>query len=169
MKVVLPPEIAIEDTARRLQNGGQVVAKRTRVITENAPPPYTTATLLQDAVARLGWSGRQVMEVAQELFEQGLITYPRTDSIHIAQEAERLAKEFLRQTYGHRRFSLWPKRRNGHGAHEAIRPTDPRTTPEVVETTAQGQLLYRLIWQRFLASYMPPAKIRVIEIEVEVP
>ena len=65
----------------------RVAEKRQEIVQEDAPPPYTTATLLEDAVQLLGWSAGKVMQVAQLLFEKGLITYPRTDSTHIAPEA----------------------------------------------------------------------------------
>ena len=177
MKVLLPPEADTQAIAQRLSAGrGTVVAVRERVITEPPPPPYTTATLLQDAIPRLGWTADQVMETAQRLFEQGLITYPRTDSTHIAPQARRAGEEIVRTLFGPQALPRgWKRllhsrgRDKAEGAHEAIRPTDPSRLPDTVEAHPQEQLLYRLIWQRFIASLMRPAKIRLVEVEVEVP
>ncbi len=178
MKVHLPPKADTQAIAQRLSSGGTVVAVHERVITEPPPPPYTTATLLQDAIPRLGWTAAQVMETAQRLFEQGLITYPRTDSTHIALHARQAGEETARALFGpralpsgwKRRLLGWKQNEEAEGAHEAIRPTQPSRLPDAVETQQpQDQLLYRLIWQRFIASLMRPAKIRLIEVEVEVP
>jgi len=175
MKAILPPEGEASAVAERLSAGqGKVVAVRERVITEPPPPPYTTATLLQDAIPRLGWTAAQVMETAQRLFEQGLITYPRTDSTHIAPQARRAGEEVISALFGVRALPMgWRRllrgRARAEGAHEAIRPTDPSRLPDTVETHPQDQLLYRLVWQRFIASLMRPARIRIVEVEVEVP
>ncbi len=177
MKVLLPPEADTQTVAQRLSAGtGTVVAAHERVLTEPPPPPYTTATLLQDAIPRLGWTAAQVMETAQRLFEQGLITYPRTDSTHIAPQARQIGEEVVRVLFGPGALPIgWKRllrgwgRDEAEGAHEAIRPTDPSRLPDTVEIHPQDQLLYRLIWRRFIASLMRPAKIRLVEVEVEVP
>ena len=144
------------------------VKKGTRLRSPAAP--FSTSTLLQDAAQRLGWQARRTMNVAQELYEgvdvegigaMGLITYMRTDSLRISDEARAAAKEFIENTYGSRYIPEKPRAYRAGGAnvqdaHEAIRPTMPSLTPDAAKSslTADQYKLYRLIWSRFLASQM---------------
>lgn len=138
-----------------------------------APPPFITSTLQQTAGSRLGFGTRMTMQVAQQLYEgvelgaegaAGLITYMRTDSVNIAQEAQQSALAYIRATFGEEYAPKKPNRYRSRGgaqeAHEAIRPTDVARTPErVAPYLDQRQLrLYRLIWRRFVASQMTPAR-----------
>ncbi|MFA5935481.1 MAG: type I DNA topoisomerase [Patescibacteria group bacterium] len=139
------------------------------------PAPFTTSTLQQEANRRLGFSAKQTMTIAQKLYEGmevgtqgavGLITYMRTDSVNLADRFLKDATAFLSEAYGKeyvldevRKYKT--KSKGAQEAHEAIRPTDPARTPdEVAAYLDPGQLkLYRLIWQRALATQMPDAKL----------
>ena len=132
--------------------------------------PFSTSTLLQDAAQRLGWQARRTMSVAQELYEgvdiegvgaMGLITYMRTDSLRISDEAKAAAKNFIDNAYGSSYLPKAPKNYRAGGnnvqdAHEAIRPTMPDLTPDTARAslTPDQYKLYKLIWSRFLASQM---------------
>ena len=137
-----------------------------------APPPFSTSTLQQAGNSVLHFSATQTMRYAQQLYEGvelgssgavGLITYMRTDSLTIAREAQVAAAEFIRGTYGTEfvpeKFNQFKNKASAQEAHEAIRPTDVRRTPE----SLAGHLdpaplkLYTLIWKRFVASQMTPA------------
>src|SRR5206468_6235685 len=132
----------------------------------NPAPPFITSTLQQDAGRKLGFSAKKTMTVAQQLYEGvelgdegavGLITYMRTDSVRIAQEAqaeargwasERLGAEYLPETP-----PVYKSRGSAQEAHEAIRPSDVARDPKSLARflTKDQQALYRLIWERFLA------------------
>ncbi len=144
------------------------VRKGTR--TKSPSAPFSTSTLLQDASSRLGFQSRRTMSVAQELYEGveveglgavGLITYMRTDSLRISDEAKAAAKSFILNNYGDSYLPKAPKSykskdSNIQDAHEAIRPTMPDLTPEKAKAslTADQYKLYKLIWSRFIASQM---------------
>lgn len=138
---------------------------------QSPAPPFITSTLQQEASRRLGMSASRTMRIAQELYEGvelgeeavGLITYMRTDSTRVAEEALRLVRDLIRETHGKnylpsqaRRFKA---KKDAQDAHEAIRPTDVRRTPESVARflSADQARLYELIWKRFVASQMADA------------
>lgn len=131
--------------------------------------PFTTSTLQQEAARRLGFSVRQTMSLAQRLYEAGSITYMRTDSTTLSNQAIDGAKKFINQKYGadylHTR-QYQTKSRGAQEAHEAIRPTDFQK--EKSGADAQQQKLYNLIWRRALASQMAAAKIDRTEIVISV-
>lgn len=143
--------------------------------------PYTTSTLQQDASHRLRFSASKTMRLAQELYEglplgpeghMGLITYMRTDSTHIAAQAQAEARAFIEETYGPEfrpaRPPQYKNRKGAQAAHEAIRPTSVYRTPEkVAPYLSRDQLrLYRLIWERFVASQMSPARYQTMSVRV---
>lgn len=144
------------------------VKKGTR--TRSPAAPFSTSTLLSDAAQRLGWQSRRTMSVAQELYEgveiegmgaMGLITYMRTDSLRISDEAKAMAKEFIENAYGSQYLPKTARNYRAGGsnvqdAHEAIRPTMPELTPDTAKSSLTGDQykLYKLIWSRFLASQM---------------
>lgn len=147
----------------------QVETKERR---KSPPPPFTTSTLQQAASSRLGYTASRTMRIAQRLYEGvdlpegtvGLITYMRTDSVRVSPEAVALAREVIREVFGEAYLPEAPRvyrnRREGvQDAHEAIRPTDPRRTPEGVRRylSEEEYRLYDLIWRRFLASQMREA------------
>lgn len=132
------------------------VEKKTR--RRSPPPPFTTSTLQQEAQRRLGFSLQRTMRTAQSLYEKGLITYMRTDSVHLAPEALKAIHAVLAEKYGPQAVSprTW-ETRSAHAqeAHEAIRPTDPHLAQ--AGDTPDEQKLYALIWKRTLAGQMPEA------------
>ncbi|MEP0805696.1 MAG: hypothetical protein HRF47_09415 [Chloroflexota bacterium] len=149
--------------------GEWTVAAREERIEDEAPPlPYTTADLLEDASLRLGWTAEQTMAAAQSLFEQGLITYPRTDSPRVSPEARQAARQVIAERYGADAWgNLSPAEGSEQDAHEAIRPSDPQRAPDGLSIPPQEQALYRLIWGRFLAAHMRPAKVKVVTVILE--
>lgn len=149
--------------------GEWTVAAREEHIEDEAPPlPYTTADLLEDAALRLGWTAEQTMQVAQSLFEQGLITYPRTDSPRVSPEARQAARQVIAERYSADAWgNISPSEGSGQDAHEAIRPSDPQRAPDGLSVSPQEQALYRLIWGRFLAAHMRPARVRVVTVILE--
>jgi DNA topoisomerase-1 len=130
------------------------------------PPPFTTSTLQQTAINRLGFSSKQTMRVAQKLYEQGLITYMRTDSVNLSLDSLMSAKKVLEQKYG-KKYALDSPRyyknrsKGAQEAHEAIRPTQPSKTPDELSPSLDSRevKLYRLIWERMLASQSSQALI----------
>jgi DNA topoisomerase IA len=169
---------SLTEAERAAQSLGtlRVLSQNTRMVEETAPPPYTTLTLLEDAAEKFGWSGERSMNTAQSLFEQGLITYPRSDSTHVAQEAVEVAHQIIREEHGITALNLLnlgaqllgASSEKSSGAHEAIRPTDPRQGPEETAGLLSDQAqLYGLIRQRFIGSQMRPARYQVIEVELE--
>jgi DNA topoisomerase-1 len=145
-------------------------------------PPFTTSTLQQSASARLRMSPAETMKVAQELYEGvdigegkpvGLITYMRTDSTAVAPAAQAAARQVIEEMFGARYLPATPptyktRVKNAQEAHEAIRPTDVRRTPEALKPhLSERQLkVYDLIWRRFVASQMAPAEYDVTTVDV---
>ncbi len=125
-------------------------------------PPFTTSTLQQEAGRKLRLSGRQVMSIAQGLYERGFITYMRTDSVTLSDEAIGEIRSYITRDYSEKHVSQNGSRKyqnkvkNAQEAHEAIRPALPLRSPESLSGELRGQDLtvYRLIWQRTLASQM---------------
>jgi len=159
----------------------QVRSVKRREKKRNPAYPFTTSSLQQEASRKLGFTVRRTMAVAQQLYEglplgeeghTGLVTYIRTDSTRIADEAALAAGEFIERNYGkeyvpERRRE--PDRRAGEqGAHEAIRPTDVNRTPDSVKPylTPDQYRLYRLIWERFVASQMAPAILDTVSVDI---
>lgn len=170
-------EVGSRAEAERIQ--AETRGARVRVIDvrrgtrrRNPPPPYTTSTLQQDAANRLGFTVRRTMVVAQQLYEGvelgdagpvGLITYMRTDATRVADSAREAARGLVTERLNSDYLPAEPPRhragKRAQEAHEAIRPTDPWRTPAVVGPylDKDQSRLYRLIWERFMASEMAPA------------
>ncbi len=187
------PQIPNQQEANRLateieaqsSTGGQsffVSDRQVKDKQQRPAPPFITSSLQQLAGARLRMTTRQTMAVAQQLYEglemgesgsTGLITYMRTDSFAVAREAQAKARDYIKQEYGAEfvpaKPNVYRARRGAQEAHEAIRPTDVERTPEAMAGyLSPPQLkLYRLIWQRFVASQMAPAKLRQTSLEVK--
>ncbi len=130
-------------------------------VRRNPLPPFTTSTLQQEASRRLRYSAKQTMRLAQSLYEKGLITYMRTDSLNLSPEATAAAKDWIGKKLGQEYASSAPryfkaKSRLAQEAHEAIRPTSPGLE-EAPTDDAREKKLYDLIWRRFIASQLPPA------------
>jgi DNA topoisomerase-1 len=133
-------------------------------VRRNPSPPFTTSTLQQEAARKLGFSAKQTMVVAQQLYERGHITYMRTDSLNLAQSALAQAREVIAAEFGKDYQLPEPrvyanKSKGAQEAHEAIRPTDLSQTPELMKTKLDRsqQRVYDLIWKRTLASQMQQA------------
>ncbi|MDK2966974.1 type I DNA topoisomerase [Lacrimispora sp.] len=149
---------------------------------KKAPIPFTTSTLQQEASKVLNFSTQKTMRLAQQLYEGvevaghgtvGLITYLRTDSTRIAEEADVAAREFIEKQYGSRYLANGEQSKKSNvkiqDAHEAIRPTDIALTPVIVKESLQRDLfrLYQLIWKRFAASRMQPAVYETTSVKVK--
>ena len=179
----------IKDEALALRLAAELKTRDLRVadliektIRKNAPPPFITSSLQQAASSALGFSPSRTMRIAQKLYEgvdlghgsaSGLITYMRTDSFSIAQEAREQAKEFILKEHGPEFLPETPNvfrsRSSAQEAHEAIRPTDPARTPASLKDVLERDdwRLYDLIWRRFMASQMAPARIAQRTAEIE--
>ena len=135
-------------------------------------PPFTTSTLQQEASRRLSFNARRTMKTAQELYEGielegrgavGLITYMRTDSLRVSEEAQKAAAEIIKSRFGEEYLPAKPRmyksRNNAQDAHEAIRPSTIDITPEEIKSSLSSDQykLYKLIWERFMASQMENA------------
>lgn len=148
---------------------------------KKAPIPFTTSTLQQEASKVLNFSTQKTMRLAQQLYEGveiaghgtvGLITYLRTDSTRIAEEADTAAREYIEKQYGSQYVAQGEQSKKTNAkiqdAHEAIRPTDIALTPVMVKESLQRDLfrLYQLIWKRFAASRMQPAVYQTTSVKV---
>lgn len=144
-------------------------------------PPFTTSTLQQEASRRLSFQARRTMKAAQELYEGldveglgtvGLITYMRTDSLRISDEARAAGNQFILDTYGEKYLPKKPRHYKSKGnvqdGHEAIRPSMPGVTPESVKSslTSDQYKLYKLIWERFIASLMESCLQETVKVEI---
>jgi len=142
-------------------------------IKKNPLPPFTTSTLQQTAVKQLGFSAKKTMLMAQRLYEKGLITYMRTDSVNLSNESLAAAKNWLEKELGPKYSGQAPrvfttKSRLAQEAHEAIRPTDVNKNPAQKNIEDQSERkLYDLIWSRFLASQMPQAEFYATQIDLK--
>lgn len=156
------------------------VAKRNQV--SKPPPPLTTSLLQQQASSKLRFSAKKTMALAQELYEGlevgeegsvGLITYMRTDSFRVADEALDECRKLIPEKYGEQYLpeqpNRFPARKGEQGAHEAIRPTSAYRAPEQVEPflSRDQHRLYTLIWSRFVASQMKPAIYAVTTVDID--
>lgn len=174
-KPAIPAKGDAEALLRDLQGASLRVSEiRTRETARRPLPPFITSTLQQAASSVCGFSPYRTMSLAQKLYEGvdlgnettvGLITYMRTDSVNIANDARDAARDFITKTYGAAYYpekpNFYKSRAGAQEAHEAIRPTDVTRTPEKLRASLEPAALklYELIWKRFVASQMAPAKI----------
>lgn len=163
---------------KALIEGGQFnVANVEKKPTKRNPyAPFTTSSLQQDASSRLGLSPNRTMQIAQRLYEDGLITYMRTDAVQMAPEGIAMARSVIGKYFGEEYLPekariYQTKAKNAQEAHEAIRPTDMFKRPEQLSLDADQAKLYGLIWRRTLASQMKSAEIdrTTVDIAVNVP
>lgn len=130
----------------------------------NPPSCFTTSLLQQESYTKYHYSPKLTMSIAQDLYESGFITYMRTDSVNLSKDAQNSILNYIKQTYGenYSQFRTFKnKNMNAQEAHEAIRPSDIKLTPELFENNSKSKnhsLLYELIWKRTIASQMSPAK-----------
>ena len=171
-------ESILKDLEDRALQVAQVIR---RDITRKAPPPFITSSLQQAASRFFDFTPSRTMRVAQKLYEGaemgegpvGLITYMRTDSFNIAAEALQACRALIAEQFGREYLpehpNFYKSRSSAQEAHEAIRPTDVRRRPEDVAAFLDPEelKLYRLIWQRFVASQMAPARIEQRTVEID--
>jgi DNA topoisomerase-1 len=148
----------LEDAEYRVESIEKKEAKK------NPLPPFQTSTLQQAAWQKLKYPARFTMGLAQQLYENGLITYHRTDSLNLSEQSLKSAQNFIVQNFGQEYYAGAPrqfktKSKGAQEAHEAIRPTEPKNSPEKLSATLDKKQfkLYDLIWRRFLASQMSQA------------
>ncbi|HJU86665.1 MAG TPA: type I DNA topoisomerase, partial [Gemmatimonadota bacterium] len=174
--LLLLDETGAEALARRLEGAAfRVTAVKEKPYTSRPAAPFTTSTLQQEANRKLGFSARRTMRIAQSLYENGHITYMRTDSTNLAQVAVEAARDLVRAEYGEAFLPAQPrvyqsKVKNAQEAHEAIRPAGhPFELPEALEgeLSAEEFRLFELIWKRTVASQMSDARGRRMTITIE--
>lgn len=163
-----------EQIFNTLKNSEWIIASvEKKAISRNPLPPFTTSTLQQESFRKIGMSAKQTMMYAQQLYEGiyigeegsvGLITYMRTDSVHLSEDSLTAARHVIGKLFGEkynlpspRRFKT--KSKGAQEAHEAIRPSNPERAPESLQSFLDKRQykLYELIWRRFMATQMPPA------------
>ncbi len=173
---------------KRLEGADYVVTDVKKSVRKKSPaPPFTTSTMQQEASKKLGFAAAKTMKNAQTLYEGveiegmgavGLITYMRTDSLRISDEARDAAYKYIESAYGKSYIPSAPKiyktKSGAQDAHEAIRPSMPELTPERVKeslsSTNEGKeqyKLYKLIWERFIASQMANASLDTVSVNIE--
>lgn len=183
-KISIPNEDTVKEILKEISGISPVVdTVKKRTTKRNPLPPFITSTLQQDAIRKLRFSAKKTMVVAQQLYEGielgqggpvGLITYMRTDSTRIADEAAKEAIFLIRETkgddYAIKDVRVFKTKKKVQDAHECIRPTSVRHTPDsVASSLTQDQLkLYTLIWKRFMACQSAPARIDTQNIIIQV-
>jgi len=158
-----------------------VASVKKTIAKSHAPAPFITSTMQQDALNKLGFSLKQTQSVAQELYEgvslggegkTALVTYIRTDSARVSPDAQNAARDFIREKFGTRyvpaKPNIYASKKGAQDAHEAIRPISVERTPESVKALvgAPQYRLYKLIYDRFLASQMADAEYGVLTVDV---
>ena len=162
-KLAIASEAEAKKIEKELDGASYVVREiTTKETSRNPSPPFTTSTLQQEASRKLGWSAKQTMMAAQKLYETGLITYMRTDSVNLAESAiaqaiEVVSKHFGKEYSEPRKYST--KSKGAQEAHEAIRPTD--------FSVSSKDKLYELIWKRAIASQMATAKLDQTSVDID--
>ena len=173
----------VDAVIRETENEAFTVKSVKRTDKQRSPsPPFTTSTMQQEASRKLSMTPRRTMAIAQQLYEGidiegegtvGLITYMRTDSLRLSEEAIASAREFITGRYGAAYCPAKPNRykakANAQDAHEAIRPSNVNWTPEELkkDLTAEQYRLYRLIWSRYVACQMANAVYDSVSVEIE--
>ncbi len=176
-------EAIAKQVVEELESAQYVVVKVDKKEKKGKPaPPFHTSSLQQRASTVMRFSASRTMRIAQQLYEGvdvgdegtvGLITYMRTDSFRVADEAIDACREVIAQKYGDKYLpakpNVYKSRKQAQGAHEAIRPTDVTRTPEDMKSHLNNDQLrlYKLIWERFVASQMKPAVYNVTEAEIQ--
>ncbi|MCK4283078.1 MAG: type I DNA topoisomerase [Candidatus Brocadiae bacterium] len=159
----------------------KVASVKKRATRSKAPAPFITSTLQQAANNRLGFTAQQTMRIAQQLYEGvdigtetvGLITYMRTDSTRVAKQALGACRRFIGQQYGDdyvpEKPNVFRSPKGAQAAHEAVRPTDTSRRPEDVRPHLSDRQykLYELVWRRFVASQMTPARFNVTDVQIQ--
>ncbi|MEA3293064.1 MAG: type I DNA topoisomerase, partial [Patescibacteria group bacterium] len=176
-KILSKFEIKSKEDAKEIVRGlkgakYQIKEIKAKEIKKNSLPPFITSTIQQEAWKKFHFPVKFTMKIAQKLYEIGKITYHRTDSLNLSEESLVSAKKFIDTKYGKNYFSLKKyktKTKGAQEAHEAIRPTNPNETPEILKNKLDDTQfkLYDLIWKRFIASQMAQAIFDSTTIEIE--
>ncbi|MBR3629973.1 MAG: type I DNA topoisomerase [Oscillospiraceae bacterium] len=182
-KIEIGNEAQSQVLLARLEKADFTVSAIKKRVTKKQPaPPFITSTMQQEASKRLGFQSKRTMKAAQELYEGidvdgmgavGLITYMRTDSLRISVDAQNAAAAYIRENYGESYLPPKPRiyksKKNAQDAHEAIRPSMPELSPDRVKNslTNDQYKLYKLIWERFIASQMANALLDTISVDIE--
>ena len=182
-KIELHNEDEVKEVLKNLEKAKYKVSKITSRDTQRKPqPPFITSTLQREASSKLGYGVSKTMQIAQKLYEGtdlgdgsvGLITYMRTDSTRISDDARDFAKEYILTNYGENYYPEKPniyakKKQNTQDAHEAIRPSYIEKTPDSIKQylTSEQYKLYKLIWDRFMASQMTNCKVKNLTVDIE--
>ncbi|MBQ5926417.1 MAG: type I DNA topoisomerase [Clostridia bacterium] len=172
-----------EEVLSQIANGPFTVSKvKKTVVKSHAPAPFTTSSLQQDASTKLGLSSPETMSLAQHLYEGvqtengdhiAFITYMRTDSVRVSADAQKAALERIKEVYGEEyapeKPNYYASKKGAQDAHEAIRPNDLSMTPEKAKALLDKKhyALYKLVYERFLASQMAEAKYNSAQMEIE--
>lgn len=182
-KLAASEKAEADDLLARLENAEYIVKSVKKRVTKKQPaPPFITSTLQQEASRKLGFTAKRTMKAAQELYEGvnvqgygavGMITYMRTDSLRISDEAKAAAAQYIEMVYGKDYLPPEPRvfksKSNAQDAHEAIRPSMPDLTPERAKSSLSSDQykLYKLIWERFIASQMANALLDTVSVDIE--
>ena len=182
-KAELKSAAEVDAVVRETENAAFQVKSVKRTDKQRSPsPPFTTSTMQQEASRKLSMTPRRTMAIAQQLYEGvdiegegtvGLITYMRTDSLRISEEALASAKEFILGRYGQEYYPAqthrYKAKANAQDAHEAIRPSNVNWTPEMLKKDLTGEQyrLYRLVWSRFVACQMANAVYDSVAVDIE--
>ena len=181
-KVELHKKEEVDEILSNIKNGKYIVTNIKNGEKKRTPaPPFTTSTMQQEASRKIGFTIKKTMSVAQGLYEGvripekgsvGLITYMRTDSTRISEEARAVAKEVITQTYGANYYEnrYYRQNKDAQDAHEGIRPTYIHITPDSIKDslTPDQYKLYKLIYNRFIASQMAEAVYDTISVDIDV-
>lgn len=181
-KITIKNSEESERILEELKNGSFVVTKVEEKDRQRKPaPPFTTSSLQQDASNKINFNARRTMRVAQELYEGveikgmgtiGLVSYIRTDSVRISEEARTAARDYIMENFGGEYYGgavYTNRKKDVQDAHEAIRPSHIELDPKSIrdQLSKDQYSLYRLIWNRFMASQMAPARFRAISAEID--
>ncbi len=171
-KIEIKSQEQIDEILKNLENKKYIVKDiKLGEKKRNPAPPFTTSTLQQEASRKLGFAIKKTMSVAQTLYESGLITYMRTDSTRISDEARSMAKEQIESHFGKEYYEnrYYKTKKDAQDAHEAIRPTYLNVLPaEIKEKYSSDQYkLYKLIYERLLASQMSSAVYNTMSVDIE--
>ncbi len=180
--VTIPNQESSDSILRQLEGLPFIVSSvTTKERRKNPAPPFTTSSLQQEAVRKLGFTSKRTMAIAQQLYEgiavagegaTGLITYMRTDSVRVSPDFQKETAEWIEGKWGRdyrpQTPPIYKSKKMAQEAHESIRPTDVARVPDQIENdlTPEQYLLYKLIWNRFMASQMAPAVLDVTRIDI---
>ena len=181
-KCDLKDKASADAILERVKDQTFTVSKVRKSVRRKSPaPPFTTSTMQQDASKKLGFQTARTMKAAQQLYEGvdvegmgavGLITYMRTDSLRISDEARNAASDYILGQYGKEYLPSSPRiyksKSNVQDGHEAIRPSTPSITPDMVKSslTSDQYKLYKLIWERFIASQMANQVLDTVSVDI---